>query len=109
MCGYFYVLRIVSIDIFALLCGVSILSQTGLGVVMKNFFTVFSGALLTMFVMVGPIFAQSQQGVNASGGRAGGRGQVASVPEIDASTGLLAMAAVIATLLFVWERNRRKG
>jgi len=80
-----------------------------MGIAMKKFCTVFSGALLTMFVMVGPIFAQSQQGINASGGRAGGDGQVASVPEIDASTGLLAMAAVIGALLFVWERRRRMG
>lgn len=40
--------------------------------------------------------------------RPGGRpGHVASVPEIDASTGLLALAAVAAALLFVWERRRR--
>jgi len=32
----------------------------------------------------------------------------ASVPEIDASTGLLAMAAVLAVTAFVWERNRRR-
>ena len=32
----------------------------------------------------------------------------ASVPEIDASTGLLAMAAVLAVVAFVWERNRRR-
>ncbi|MDZ4093551.1 MAG: VPEID-CTERM sorting domain-containing protein [Paracoccaceae bacterium] len=31
----------------------------------------------------------------------------ASVPEIDASTGLLAIAAVLAVLIFVWERRRR--
>ncbi|MDR5654655.1 VPEID-CTERM sorting domain-containing protein [Ruixingdingia sedimenti] len=30
-----------------------------------------------------------------------------SVPEIDASTGLLAAAAVLAALLFTWERRRR--
>jgi hypothetical protein len=29
------------------------------------------------------------------------------VPEIDASSGLLAVAAVATVLLFVWERNRR--
>lgn len=29
------------------------------------------------------------------------------VPEIDASSGLLAIAAVATVLLFVWERNRR--
>lgn len=30
-----------------------------------------------------------------------------SVPEIDASTGILAIAAVLAVLAFVWERRRR--
>ncbi|AZL58808.1 VPEID-CTERM sorting domain-containing protein [Tabrizicola piscis] len=30
-----------------------------------------------------------------------------SVPEIDASAGLLAIAAVLAIMAFVWERNRR--
>lgn len=29
-----------------------------------------------------------------------------SVPEIDATTGLLAVAAVLAVLAFVWERRR---
>lgn len=29
------------------------------------------------------------------------------VPEIDASSGLLAIAAVATVMLFVWERNRR--
>jgi hypothetical protein len=30
-----------------------------------------------------------------------------TVPEIDASAGLLAVAAVLAVMAFVWERNRR--
>ncbi len=30
-----------------------------------------------------------------------------AVPEIDASAGLLAIAAVLAVLAFVWERRRR--
>ena len=30
-----------------------------------------------------------------------------AVPEIDASTGLLAMAAIGAAMLFAWERRRR--
>lgn len=30
-----------------------------------------------------------------------------AVPEIDAGSGLLAIAAVATVLLFVWERNRR--
>ncbi len=32
---------------------------------------------------------------------------VRSVPEIDASAGLLAIAAVLVILAFVWERQRR--
>lgn len=32
---------------------------------------------------------------------------VRSVPEIDASAGLTAIAAVLAALALVWERNRR--
>jgi hypothetical protein len=31
-----------------------------------------------------------------------------AVPEIDASTGIVAIAAVLAATAFVWERNRRK-
>jgi hypothetical protein len=31
-----------------------------------------------------------------------------AVPEIDASTGLLALAAIATVLLFVWERRRRQ-
>jgi len=55
-----------------------------------------------------PVLAQSQRGIEASGGRAGG-GRPVSVPEIDASAGLLALAAVVAATLFVWERRRRAG
>jgi len=50
--------------------------------------------------------AQAMRGTDASGGRAGG-GTPVAVPEIDAATGLLALAAVAAALLFVWERRRR--
>lgn len=47
-----------------------------------------------------------------SGGSTGGTsgstgGTTASVPEIDASAGLLALAAVVVVMLFVWERKRR--
>lgn len=35
------------------------------------------------------------------------RSPVHSVPEIDASAGLLAVAAVLVILAFVWERKRR--
>lgn len=43
----------------------------------------------------------------AGGGGGSGTTPVASVPEIDASTGLLALAATAAALLFAWERHRR--
>lgn len=66
-----------------------------------------ASALFTLF-MAAPLLAQSQRGIESSGGRAGGGAPVA-VPEIDASTGLLALAAVAAALLFVWERRRRMG
>ncbi len=34
---------------------------------------------------------------------------VHSVPEIDASAGLLALAAVLAIMAFAWERRRRSA
>ena len=33
----------------------------------------------------------------------------AAVPEIDGSTAVLAVAAVLAALAFAWERNRRRA
>ena len=45
-------------------------------------------------------------GWGSSGGSGGSTTPVA-VPEIDASTGLLAMAAIAAAMLFAWERRRR--
>lgn len=47
-------------------------------------------------------------GVGSGGATPVGNTNVASVPEIDASTGLLAIAAVLAVIAFVWERNRRQ-
>ncbi|MCC5970330.1 MAG: VPEID-CTERM sorting domain-containing protein [Pararhodobacter sp.] len=75
---------------------------------MKQFFAGLGISALTAFAFATPLLAQAQRGVDASGGRAGG-GRVVSVPEIDAATGLLALAAVAAALLFVWERRRRRG
>ena len=51
----------------------------------------------------------STSGGNVPGGEASVPGNVSSVPEIDASTGLLAMAAVLAIVAFMWERNRRQN
>ena len=50
----------------------------------------------------------STSGSTIPGSDAPVSGNVASVPEIDASTGLLAMAAVLAIVAFMWERNRRQ-
>lgn len=51
-------------------------------------------------------------GINAgghSGGYHGGGYAAANVPEIDAGSGLLAMAAVMAAVLLVWELRRRRA
>lgn len=56
-----------------------------------------SGAVLV--TTAGPLLAQ---GLRYQGSR-----RPHSVPEIDASAGLLAIAAVLAVLAFVWERRRR--
>lgn len=39
----------------------------------------------------------------------GHHGTPTSVPEIDASTGLLAIAALVAIMAFAWERRRRQA
>lgn len=45
-------------------------------------------------------------GGNTGGGNTGGSSN--AVPEIDAGAGLLAVAAVLATLALVWELRRRR-
>ena len=56
-----------------------------------------------IFGLASPGFAQH---LAATSLRVRPRAPVA-VPEIDASSGLLAVAAVATILLFVWERSRR--
>ena len=56
-----------------------------------------------MSALASPGFAQQME-AEAFRGR---RPRPMAVPEIDASSGLLAVAAVATVLLFVWERNRR--
>jgi len=71
-------------------------------------------------LITSPAFAMGQTpprpkapaGLVSSGGVHGGAGSVHNVhavPEIDASSGLLAVAAVAAVMLFVWERRRRQA
>lgn len=65
---------------------------------MKNVISrlTFAGTMLA--VSAAPLFAQSMFHRPR---------RPHSVPEIDASAGLLAIAAVLAVLAFVWERRRR--
>lgn len=46
-------------------------------------------------------------GSTSTGSTSTGSTTPTAVPEIDASTGLLAMAAIGAAMLFAWERRRR--
>lgn len=66
--------------------------------------TVAAYAMSTMTVLA----MSSPSSRPDAGGSTPGGGSVASVPEIDASTGILAIAAVLAVVAFVWERNRRR-
>ena len=43
-----------------------------------------------------------------SSGHGGGHGQSSSVPEMDATSGVLAIAVVFAALALVWEIKRRR-
>lgn len=61
-----------------------------------------------LLVSSAPLLAQVAYGLNRP--RPGARpvrSAVYSVPEIDASAGLLAIAAVLAIMAFAWERRRR--
>lgn len=80
---------------------------------MNKFLLGLSVSALSTLAMAGPMMAQTASSSSwfwnwlrpITGG--GGNTPPAAVPEIDASTGLLALAAVAAALLFVWERRRR--
>ena len=66
----------------------------------------FGSRLAIMALMSGlasPGFAQQLEAVSYRGRPP----RPVAVPEIDASSGLLAVAAVAAVLLLVWERSRR--
>ena len=51
----------------------------------------------------------SGSGSSSSGGSSSGTATASAVPEIDASTGVLAVAAVLATLALAWEIKRRRA
>ncbi len=78
---------------------------------MKRIVLNASAAAATLAMFAGPAAAQSRSWWWWWGGwsrPSGGGNSSSSVPEIDASTGLLAMAAVGAALLLAWEIKRRK-
>ncbi|WP_245729367.1 VPEID-CTERM sorting domain-containing protein [Salinihabitans flavidus] len=75
---------------------------------MKQGILNFGSSVVVTFLLAGPTLAQSWRGRGWWGDRDPGPTPVA-VPEIDASTGLLALAAVFAATLFIWERRRRRA
>ncbi len=71
-----------------------------------------SASVGVMAASAAPLYAQSWNFWDWLGGNHGGSSggtTPASVPEIDASAGVLAVAAVLAVLALVWERRRRKA
>lgn len=54
-----------------------------------------------------PLLAQAYGTYRPRPGARPVHASVQSVPEIDASAGLLALAAVLAIMAFAWERRRR--
>ncbi len=71
------------------------------------FRTAITTAIVYLMVM-GPALAQQVGRGRGPMPPAPPRNPVRQVPEIDASAGLLALAAVATVLLLLWERNRRK-
>lgn len=70
---------------------------------MKNMYKKTVGTLTLLIAL--PNIA-SAQAINIG---IGGGGRLSSVPEIDASTGAMALAALGAALLLTWEINRRRN
>lgn len=81
------------------------------GIQMNRIFQNAAAAVTTLVLFTAPASAQSYSWWRSWwGGWSGTDGghTRSSVPEIDASTGMLAMAAVGAALLLAWEINRRR-
>ncbi|GGW32005.1 hypothetical protein GCM10011452_20730 [Gemmobacter lanyuensis] len=84
---------------------------------MKALLKTFGATAAVLGASAGSALAQTYSGGTCSiftlwncfgsGSGSGGSTGSASVPEIDASAGLLAVAAVAAAMLLVWERRRR--
>ncbi len=81
---------------------------------MKHIISRLSAAATAVSLSAAPLYAQGWDwgSLFRSFGdryRHGGGSSTSSVPEIDASAGLLAIAAVLAVMLLVWERRRRSA
>ncbi|UWQ41247.1 VPEID-CTERM sorting domain-containing protein [Leisingera aquaemixtae] len=80
---------------------------------MKNLFTALSTAFIVNCMTLSAALAKPGNG-NGNGNGVGngnggnGNGNAHGVPEIDASAGVLALAAVGAALVLAWEVNRRR-
>jgi hypothetical protein len=75
----------------------------------KRIHTAFIGVFI--YIMTHPTIVAAQSSGNGNGngnGHGHGHGRRISVPEIDASTGALALAALGAALVLAWEINRRR-
>jgi len=77
----------------------------------KNVFANIVTASFVFAMTTGPLHAQTRSWWTQwfGGGSTPSRPTPVAVPEIDASSGLLAVAAVLAVLAFVWERRRRQS
>ncbi|UWQ62457.1 VPEID-CTERM sorting domain-containing protein [Leisingera caerulea] len=81
---------------------------------MKSLFTAVSTAFFVSCMTLSAAFAAPGGGNgngwgNGNGNGGNGNGNAHGVPEIDASAGLLALAAVGAALVLAWEVNRRRA
>ena len=76
---------------------------------MTQLFSRISAASAALALSAAPLYAQGWAWSNWFRGPSGRSAEVevTSVPEIDASAGLLAIAAVLAVMAFAWERRRR--
>ncbi|WP_027236004.1 VPEID-CTERM sorting domain-containing protein [Leisingera caerulea] len=81
---------------------------------MKSLFTAVSTAFFVNCMTLSAALARPGKGNgngwgNGNGNGGNGNGNAWGVPEIDASAGLLTLAAVGAALALVWEVNRRRA
>lgn len=81
---------------------------------MKEFALRLSFAMMALAATTAPVLAKPHQlggGLRNFGGRVQPgphTNNFVTVPEIDAATGIVALAAVLAALAFAWEIRRRR-